>query len=60
MIFLKIVRYFYYLCVLRLLVKEFLDQEGDPGSVIHKLSQLMQINYIFITHLGRMSTNYTR
>ena len=41
-------------------IKEFLDQERDLGYDIPRLSQLMQVNSIFISHLGRTSTNYTR
>ena len=60
MISLNIVKYFYYLCVLTLVVKEFLDQKRDLGSDIPKLSQLIKVNSIFVLHQGRTSTSYTR
>ena len=52
MIFLRLVCYFYYLCGLTLVIKEFLDLEEDHGRDIFKQSLDMLANGVFVSYTG--------
>ena len=60
MIFLRLLCYFYYLCVLTILVREFLDQQEDPEPDSTEKRLLVLVNDVFISLVGRGRTNLSQ
>ena len=54
---LRLVCYFYYLCVLDLVVMEFPDQQEDLECDISEQSIFILIDGVFIPNLGRTRTS---